>query len=80
MKDDAAIPPTEAVMDKRAILEAQLTELRRRHRLLNDEIAALSQASMAAAAFEVGRLKKQKLALKDRIALIEDQLLPDIIA
>jgi hypothetical protein len=26
------------------------------------------------------RLKKQKLVLKDRIALIEDRLLPDIIA
>ncbi|MEL6700673.1 MAG: DUF465 domain-containing protein, partial [Pseudomonadota bacterium] len=26
------------------------------------------------------RLKKQKLALKDRIARIEDQLTPDIIA
>jgi hypothetical protein len=26
------------------------------------------------------RLKKKKLALKDRIALIEDRLTPDIIA
>ena len=80
MKDEAAIPPSDAVMDKRAILEAQLTELRRRHRALNDEIASLSEASMAAAALEVRCLKKQKLALKDRIILLEDQLLPDIIA
>jgi hypothetical protein len=28
----------------------------------------------------VQRLKKRKLALKDRITRIEDQLLPDIIA
>ncbi len=80
MKDEAAIPPNDAVMDKRAILEAQLAELRRRHRALNDEIAALSEASMAAAALEVRRLKKQKLALKDKIARIEDELTPDIIA
>lgn len=74
------IPPSDAVMDKRAILEAQLAELRQRHRVLNDDIAALSEASMAAAALEVRRLKKQKLALKDRITMLEDQLLPDIIA
>jgi hypothetical protein len=29
---------------------------------------------------DVRRLKKQKLALKDRIAALEDQVLPDIIA
>ena len=74
------IPLSDALMDKRAILEAQLVELRQRHRVLNDEIAALSDASIAAAALEVRRLKKQKLALKDRITMLEDQLLPDIIA
>lgn len=80
MKDEAAIPSPDAIMDRQDILQAQLAELRQRHRALNDEIAALSDASMAAAAFEVRRLKKQKLALKDRIIQLEDQLLPDIIA
>ena len=28
----------------------------------------------------VRRLKKQKLSLKDRIALLEDEITPDIIA
>jgi hypothetical protein len=28
----------------------------------------------------VKRLKKRKLAIKDRISVVEDQLLPDIIA
>ena len=80
MKDEAAIPTPDVLMDRQAILQAQLSELRQRHRALNDEIDALDDASMAAAAFEVRRLKKQKLALKDRIIRLEDQLLPDIIA
>jgi hypothetical protein len=28
----------------------------------------------------IQRMKKRKLALKDRISVLEDQLLPDIIA
>ena len=80
MKDEEAIPSTDAVMDRQAIIEAQLAELRQRHRALGEEIAAFSDASAAAIAFEVRLLKKQKLALKDRIARLEDQLLPDIIA
>lgn len=80
MKDDEAILPSDALMDRQAILEAQLAELRARHRALDDEISALSDASAITSALEVRRLKKQKLALKDRIAVLEDQLLPDIIA
>jgi len=80
MKDEAAIPSNDAVMDRHAIRKAQLAELRRRHSALNDQIATLTEASIAAAAFEVSRLKKQKLALKDRITLLQNQLLPDIIA
>lgn len=80
MKDDEAIPQTDAVMDRQAILEAQLSELRVRHRALDDELSLLSEASVITSALEVRRLKKQKLALKDRIAALEDQLLPDIIA
>ncbi len=29
---------------------------------------------------QLGRMKKQKLALKDQIARLEDELTPDIIA
>ncbi len=80
MKDEATIPSPDALMDRQAILQAQLAELRQRHQALNAEIDALGDASIAAAAFEVRRLKKQKLALKDHIIRLQDQLLPDIIA
>ncbi len=80
MKDDEAIPPTDGLMDRQAILETQLSELRQRHRALDQEIAALSDALAAANGLEVRRLKKQKLALKDRIITLEDLVLPDIIA
>lgn len=71
--NDASQMPTEDV------LRIELEELRREHRDLDDAIAAL-QATQRADQLRLGRLKKQKLGLKDRIARIEDQLLPDIIA
>ena len=43
-------------------------------------VAAIAEAAAITGSLEVRRLKKQKLALKDAIAKIEDQLLPDIIA
>jgi hypothetical protein len=37
-------------------------------------------ATLAADQFQLARLKRRKLRLKDEIALLEDQLVPDIIA
>ena len=47
--------------------------------LLDEAIRAL-QATGTADQITLQRLKKKKLFLKDKIALIEDRLLPDIIA
>ena len=44
-----------------------------------EAIAALATQSLTHS-LTLQRLKKQKLALKDRIARIEDELTPDIIA
>ena len=80
MKDEEAIPDNIGLMGHDAILETQLAELRQRHRVLDNDIAEMTEAASVTSAFEVKRLKKQKLALKDAITKLEDQLLPDIIA
>jgi hypothetical protein len=60
-------------------LRARLAELVQEHRDLDAAIAALI-ASGAHDQIQLTRLKKRKLQLKDQIAKIEDELLPDIIA
>lgn len=62
-----------------AALRAKLAELTQEHRDLDTAIAALI-ASGANDQIQLTRLKKRKLQLKDQIAQIEDDLLPDIIA
>jgi len=57
----------------------KLAELRAAHRALDNQIRQLV-ADGFDDQLELQRLKKQKLALKDRIARIEDDSLPDIIA
>lgn len=60
-------------------LREELVKLRAEHRSLDEEIVAL-ESNPTADQLLVKRLKKRKLALKDRITSVEDQLLPDIIA
>lgn len=60
-------------------LRTRIAELRQRHRDLDAAIDSL-EAGRTADQLQLRRLKKQKLQLKDEIALLEDQLLPDIIA
>jgi len=65
--------------DNRAELEAVLSRLKEEHRDLDGAIDALEQI-VAGDQLQIQRLKKRKLVLKDRIAYLEDQLTPDIIA
>jgi hypothetical protein len=66
-------------MERNEVLRIKLEFLLREHRDLDDAIAALHDAARVDA-LTLKRLKKQKLALKDKIARIEDELTPDIIA
>ena len=61
------------------VLRVKLEVLKREHRDLDEAIAAL-QDRAASDQLTIKRLKKQKLSLKDRIQMIEDELTPDIIA
>jgi hypothetical protein len=60
-------------------LQAELARLQQEHRDLDAAIDALHQ-SPAPDLLRLQRLKKRKLLLRDRIAFIEDQITPDIIA
>jgi len=66
-------------MDPEEVLRVELEVLRQEHRDLDAAIQALTERA-AADQLTITRLKKQKLRLKDRIARIEDQITPDIIA
>ena len=53
--------------------------LRTEHRDLDAAIAALLESG-SSDQLQIARLKKRKLRLRDEIALLEDQRIPDIIA
>ncbi len=60
-------------------LKAQLEILKLEHRDLDDAINALVELG-SSQQMQIARLKRSKLAKKDQIAALEDQLVPDIIA
>lgn len=64
---------------ERATLQAELEHLRQEHRDLDAAIEALLHLGKADQ-LQIQRLKKRKLALRDRLAFVEDLLTPDIIA
>lgn len=65
-------------MDERLVIK-RLELLRTEHRDLDSAIEALREQN-SADQLQIARLKKRKLRLRDEIALLEDELIPDIIA
>lgn len=65
-------------MDEAQIIR-RIEALRSEHRDLDSAIDALGGMG-GADQLQLARLKKRKLLLKDEIAMLEDQLIPDIIA
>jgi hypothetical protein len=78
MRDGAAMA-LDLSQDEIAEFEAELSRLKEEHRDLDRAIDAL-ESMVAGDQLQIQRLKKRKLALKDRIAFLEDELTPDIIA
>jgi hypothetical protein len=62
-----------------AELHRRLELLRIEHRDLDAAIAAMLDSG-SIDQLQIARLKKRKLRLRDEIALVEDELIPDIIA
>lgn len=60
-------------------LQEKLFHLREEHRDL-DEVIERLMAQQPVDMFQLQRLKKRKLAIKDMIQKVESELLPDIIA
>lgn len=60
-------------------IAAQIAHLKIEHRDLDAAIEAL-RVGGSSDQLQVARLKKRKLLLKDEIAALQDQLVPDIIA
>lgn len=71
--------PTDISMKTDDVLRVELEVFRREHRDLDEAIQAL-QEKATGDQLTIQRLKKKKLRLKDKIAIIEDRLTPDIIA
>jgi len=66
-------------MSHNDVMRVRLQLLREEHRDLDEAINALAERSTADQ-LALKRLKKQKLVLKDRIQVIQNNLTPDIIA
>jgi hypothetical protein len=67
------------VEDTEEALRAKLASLTLEHSDLDVAVHAIANSPMPDM-MVIGRLKRKKLALKDEIARLKDQLTPDIIA
>lgn len=65
--------------DENRTIRDQLERLREEHRDLDTAIEALTRAGPVDQ-LQLQRLKKRKLALRDRLQALEDESTPDIIA
>ena len=65
--------------EEKHAFELEIERLRQEHRDLDAAIEALMLVGVPDQ-LQLQRFKKRKLALRDRISFLEDQLTPDIIA
>ncbi len=79
MNDDGPISGADAQPLPEPVLRARLATFKVEHQDLDAAVCAL-EAKPRPDQIQIARLKKKKLRLRDEIARLEDQLLPDIIA
>ena len=60
-------------------IRSKLVVLRQQHQDLDAAVSALEVSPMPDQ-LQIARLKRQKLALRDQIVILENQMTPDIIA
>ena len=75
LTDFETVPAELSDVEKIALLE----KLRAEHRHLDSDIRALYDLGITDM-LKIARMKKLKLRIKDRIAALEDDITPDIIA
>ncbi|MDH4439559.1 MAG: YdcH family protein [Rhizobium sp.] len=63
---------------EQADVRLSLARLRQEHE--DYDVAINAMISTGCDALRIQRMKKKKLAIKDRITALEDQIIPDIIA
>ena len=66
-------------LDRQEVLRIELATLRQEHEDLDHAIDAL-YGTVNPDMLRLQRMKRQKLALKDQIRRLEDEITPDIIA
>ena len=79
MTDEPSTNDDEPSDESDHAIERRLSILREEHQDLDATVQALEERPQPDM-LQVARLKKKKLALKDKIGRLEDMLMPDIIA
>ena len=79
MNDETSMNDDDPTDESDVTLERRLAALREEHQDLDAAVQALEERPQPDM-LQIARLKKKKLALKDQIGRLEDQLMPDIIA
>lgn len=79
MNDETSMNDDDPTDESDVTLERRLAVLREEHQDLDAAVQALEERPQPDM-LQIARLKKKKLALKDQIGRLEDQLMPDIIA
>ena len=79
MTDEPSTNDDEPSDESDHAIERRLSILREEHQDLDAAVQALEERTQPDT-LQIARLKKKKLALKDKIGRLEDLLMPDIIA